>query len=204
MRALLQTLLGLAVCGAAVLAWSGGQLPAVFETRVLDAVNSGHLDEAGTFSARWALIQEAWAMIDQSLLYGLGADQFRIVSSRGMPVHNVYLLLWVEGGLPALCGWLGMLATATLSAFYVYRATPYRLIGGLGLAVALVFGFVGMSNAHMYGRYWAIPLELALALVVGALGARGLRPEGLAPLAAGSVQPAPGHHIELSAGGGRL
>jgi O-antigen ligase len=183
LRALLQTLAALAVCGVAVFAWSGGQLPAVFETRVLGAVNSGNLEEAGTFSDRWRLMVEAWAMIDQTLLYGIGPDQFRVVSSDGTPVHNMYLLVWVEGGLPALCGWLGLLATATLSALYVWRATPQHLIGGLGLAVALVFSFVGMSNAHMYGRSWAIPLELALALVVGALAAGRAAPAAAAPAA---------------------
>ena len=128
-------------------------------------------------------------MIDQTLLYGIGPDEFRVISSDGTPVHNMYLLVWVEGGLPALCGWLGLLATATLSALYVWRATPQHLIGGLGLAVALVFSFVGMSNAHMYGRSWAIPLELALALVVGALAAGRAAPAAAAP--------APGYRSEL-------
>jgi hypothetical protein len=202
-RALLQTVLGLMVCGTLFLVWSGGELPAVFETRVLGAVSSGHLEEAGTFSDRWTLMQEAWGMIDQSLLYGLGADQFRLVSSHGMPVHNVYLLLWAEGGLPALCGWLGMLAAAALSGLYVYRATPHRLIGGLGVAVALVFAFIGMSNAHMYGRYWAIPLELALALVVGALGARHLHPGPLAPPAGNRAELPDAYRADLATQGER-
>lgn len=172
LRVLFQAILGLAACGAIVFIWANQELPSVFEARVLGAVRSGDIGQAGTFSERWELMEEAWGMVDQTLLFGVGADQYRVISAHGMPVHNVYLLVWAEGGLPALLGWLGLLATAFVSAAYVYRATPHRLIGGLGFAIALVFAFVGMSNAHMYDRSWAIPLELALALVVAALSER--------------------------------
>jgi O-antigen ligase len=172
LRVLLQSVTGLAVGLVIVLTWSSQELPTVFQDRVLGAVHSGDIDQAGTFADRVKLIKEAWAMIDQTLLYGVGADQFRTISDERMPVHNMYLLVWVEGGLPALFGWLCLLLIPVLSAFYVYRATPHRLIGGVAMAVSLVFVFVANSAAHMYARLWAIPLELALALVVGALATR--------------------------------
>src|SRR3546814_18234103 len=46
----------------AVLYMSGYQLPTVFQDRVANALETGNLDDAGTFTDRAKLISDAWAL----------------------------------------------------------------------------------------------------------------------------------------------
>ncbi len=79
-RLLLRLALGAGiVVGGAALFGSKEMLPKTFQTRVLGALSSGDISEAGTFLSRAALMEEAAHMIseEQIRLVGLGADQFR-------------------------------------------------------------------------------------------------------------------------------
>ncbi len=96
-------------------------LPAIFQKRVLGALESGDLGQAGTFDHRVELIYEAMGKIDSTLLIGVGADQYRITSAVYQPVHNLYLLLWTEGGLISAIGLLVMLLAALGPALVVIR-----------------------------------------------------------------------------------
>lgn len=74
------------------------QLPETFKARVGRALESGDITEAGTFVGRAELIRDAWQLSEAHILVGVGADQYRVVSTLKAPVHNTYLLLLVEGG----------------------------------------------------------------------------------------------------------
>src|SRR3546814_20595262 len=64
----------------AVLYMSGYQLPTVFQDRVAKALETGNLDDAGTFTDRAKLISDAWALSEHTIFAGLGVDRFRVRS----------------------------------------------------------------------------------------------------------------------------
>jgi O-antigen ligase len=163
-RILGRALAGLAICAALVVVWGSYWLPETFEQRVLSAVRSGSLDEAGTYEDRVALMREALDMVDDTMLIGLGVDQYRAVSRYGAPVHNTYLLIWTEGGLPALIGWIALLTMILLGALFIARRQP--LVAATGFSVGLVFVMIGFTTGHVYARYAVVPLQLAIALVL--------------------------------------
>ncbi len=170
LRYLGRALAGLAVCLVLIFAWGSFWLPETFEQRVLGAVRSGSLDEAGTFEGRVALMKEAIELIDDTMLVGLGVDQYRVLSRFGAPVHNTFLLIWTEGGLPALIGWLCLLIMVVAGALLI---AGRRLDGALGCAVGLVFACIGFTTSHTYGRHLVVPVHLAMALVLASVAARG-------------------------------
>src|SRR3546814_14727504 len=78
------------------------------------------MSQAGTFTGRMDLILEAWEIVEDTMFVGIGVDQYRVVSPTQVPVHNMYLLLWAEGGLLALLGWMLLLTLAGVSVVRVY------------------------------------------------------------------------------------
>jgi hypothetical protein len=134
------------------------------------------------------LIHEALDVVDDQLLVGLGVDQYRVKSELGAPVHDVYLLLWAEGGLPALIGWLMLPQIIALTALWVFLRPGGRLIAATVLAVVAVFLLAATGNAHMYGRFWVVPLHLCTALLMVSWARRRRLP----PRAA-AVRPGLGH-----------
>jgi O-antigen ligase len=170
LRYLGRALAGLSVCVVLIFAWGSFWLPATFEQRVLGAVRSGSLDGAGTFEGRVALMKEAIELLDDTMLVGLGVDQYRVLSRFGVPVHNTFLLIWTEGGLPALLGWLGLLIMVVAGAVLL---AGRRLDGAVGCAVGLVFACIGFTTSHTYGRHLVVPVHLAMALVLASVAARG-------------------------------
>lgn len=136
-------------------------VPRVFMTRVGNALTNGDISEAGTFEGRMALMREAWSMADRHLLVGLGADQFRTVSDEKAPVHNMYMLLWVEGGLISLGGWIAMQVVLFAAAIRAYSRD--RIASALTLSVSVTFVIASTASPHMYARLWSVPILLALA-----------------------------------------
>ena len=171
-----RVLVGLAVCVAIAIPllteYGTSILPEIFQTRVLGAAQSGDMGQAGTFSYRMGLIHEALRMVEDRLLVGIGADQYRVQSGFGDPVHDVYLLLWAEGGLPTLIGWLMLPQIIVLAALWVFARPSGRLIAATTLAVVAVFLLVATGTTHMYGRFWVVPLHLCMALLMVAWAGR--------------------------------
>ena len=56
-------------------------LPAVFQKRVLVGLETGNLNDAGTFADRMLLIKEAIRLGGNVFLLGYGADQYREISA---------------------------------------------------------------------------------------------------------------------------
>jgi O-antigen ligase len=144
-------------------------LPAVFQKRVLTGIDSGDLNEAGTFAERMRLNQEALRLAGDVVLLGRGADQYREISSWRTPVHNLYLLMWNEGGLIALSGFVVMLIGGVITF-----CAPLRYRGGhlpfiCGFTVLSLFALLINAVPHVYGRFWSVPVLLALAPAVAFL-----------------------------------
>ena len=205
-RILGRALAGLTVCVGLVFVWGSYWLPATFEQRVLSAVRSGSLDEAGTYEDRVALMREALDMVDDTMLVGVGVDQYRAISRYGAPVHNTYLLIWTEGGLPALIGWIALLTMILLGALFIPRRQP--LVAATGFSVGLVFVMIGFTTGHVYARYAIVPLQLALALVLASATHGQRLPPYPRPAAAGdpavrvSLRPWPEGQLPRAAQGG--
>ncbi|MBW6528609.1 O-antigen ligase family protein [Sphingomonas sp. RHCKR7] len=165
---------------ALVVSQTGLMLPETFNKRVAGAIENGDISEAGTFTGRVALIDDAWSMIEQHPFSGVGVDQHRVISKLKAPVHNMYLLVWVEGGLVALLGWLGMLVVLVMVALSTLRRE--RDVAGLVLAVLVTFLIFSAASPHMYARLWSVPVILSLAMAHG--GAARRPPRALAALVA--------------------
>ncbi|MEZ0000275.1 O-antigen ligase [Sinorhizobium fredii] len=164
-------LLRLALAAGILVAVVGGfgskdLLPKTFQTRVLGALSSGDISEAGTFVSRAALIEEALQAIsdEQIAFVGLGADQLRERSVQTAPVHNLYLLLWAEGGLLALIGWMMFSAVGMLHGFAIRKAGGDKRALAAMITTIVVFLTVALFNPHMYARYWTIPIFLCCGL----------------------------------------
>mgnify|MGYP002403143869 CR=1 FL=1 len=158
---------------AAYLVWVGlntptvrEYLPAAFQKRVLTGIDSGSLDQAGTFADRMQLNEEAIRLGSDAMLLGYGADQYRQISEWLAPVHNLYLLIWNEGGAIALAGFVVMLAggAITLAATLRYRGS--RPVFVCGLSTLSLFAVLINAVPHVYGRFWTVPVLLSLAPAV--------------------------------------
>ena len=143
---------------------SGTPLPKAFQERVGNAVESGDLTQAGTFTGRSELIKEAWTFTEQYSVIGMGVDRYRELSAHDNPVHNLYLLIWNEGGIVAFTGLILLLSLLCLMAAGGLRD---RERGAPTIAVLLVFLIYTLSYPHMYSRMWVMPVMIMLALLYG-------------------------------------
>jgi O-antigen ligase len=153
-------------CFAAVFLQFGGTdyLPATFQKRVLPAVVSGELSEAGTFADRKDLMTEALDLIGDRgfTLLGIGADQFRLLSVQEAPVHNAFLLLWAEGGIFSLAGWVLFSSLGVILWLLAWRNGIAPNGRAAVFACFLVFVAMASANAHIYQRYRYTVLLLAM------------------------------------------
>ncbi|MBX7483369.1 hypothetical protein [Qipengyuania qiaonensis] len=139
---------------------SGLPLPAPFEQRVLGALSGGGLEEAGTFTGRMELAEEAWRIAGDTLVIGLGADSFRVISMHQAPVHVFPLLLLTEAGLLGLVAFVGLLGLMWFQALSGMSKDPNR--GIICVGVLLIFSLFTLTVPHMYARLWLAPVFLAL------------------------------------------
>jgi O-antigen ligase len=140
---------------------AGVGLPTAFQHRVANALENRDINEAGTYAGRMELIEEAWGLVDRTPIVGIGVDQFRVLSADEAPVHNMYLLVWAEGGVFALIGWLVIAVLPIIAAIRSLRR-DYQA-AGLVLAVASVFLVFSVAAPHMYSRSWVVPMLIAMA-----------------------------------------
>ncbi|MEW9857032.1 O-antigen ligase family protein [Novosphingobium sp. M1R2S20] len=161
-RYLARLLLAVVIAASIFLA-SGAPLPSTFQERVGSAVESGDLNQAGTFVNRAELMEEAWHFAEDTAFIGMGVDQYRLVSAHDNPVHNLYLLIWNEGGIIAFAGLIAMLSMLLLLAVQGFRIRPRE--GAMAISVVIVFLIYTSSLPHMYSRNWAVPIMLALSTI---------------------------------------
>lgn len=155
---------------------SGYGLPRAFEKRIAPAVEEADFSKAGTYSGRMDLIKEAWGIVNNTTFVGIGADQYRKVSIDKAPVHNIFLLLWAEGGLFALVGWIALLGI-TMGGGLLAQSKD-RTAAALCLSVLSTFVIFSGAAPHMYARIWMVPLLLAASPAFATL--RGRAPFRLA------------------------
>ena len=166
-RLMLRVTLGVGILVGVLAAFGGTDLlPLAFQKRVLNAFASGNISEAGNFISRTDLIKEAIDVIaeERIIVVGIGADQFRERSVQEAPVHNLYLLLWVEGGLLAVIGWVLFSGVGVLLWFSIRKAGGSKAALAVVATVVAVFLTIALFNPHMYARYWTLPVFLCFGL----------------------------------------
>jgi O-antigen ligase len=164
----------IAGAGAATMLLATYGLPQAFEKRVAPALEQGDVTQAGTYAARVGLIGEAWEIVDNTTFVGIGVDQYRTISAWKAPVHNMYLLLWAEGGVLSLLGWIGMMLVLLAGAALVLARD--RLASALAFSVLSTFLITSTASPHMYARVWLVPIFIAMAFVFEAMGRPAERP----------------------------
>jgi O-antigen ligase len=106
-------------------------------------------------------MEEAWSFAEDNTIIGMGVDRYRELSAYDNPVHNLFLLIWNEGGAIAFCGLILLLALIGLLAVNGLRISRDK--GAMAAAVVLVFLIYTLSYPHMYSRMWVMPVMVALA-----------------------------------------
>ncbi|WP_062204868.1 O-antigen ligase [Aureimonas sp. AU12] len=195
-RQILMTGAGFALVMSAVLTWAKDFLPAIFQKRVLGAVASGDIDQAGTFVGRMKLIRDALGRIDQSMIFGIGADRYRETSTLKAPVHNTYLLIWAEGGFLSLAGFLLMLVAAVILALMAFRRPGGKLAACCALVSVALFALTLNAMPHLYARFLVMPLLLGLAPCI-CLARSGVVPAGVARYAVGAAPERTPRRVEI-------
>lgn len=155
-------------CLAPLVLWVGHSgrdyLPVVFQKRVLGALETGDLSQAGSFDHRLELIHEALGRLEANMWVGLGADQYQVSSAVEQPVHNLYLLLFTEGGLIAAIGFVVMIAATFQPIMRAFRTPGGPAYAACALVSVSMFALVANAFPHFYGRFWTVPVILTLAL----------------------------------------
>jgi hypothetical protein len=162
LRALASVLLVVGVA-ASIFVASGSPLPPVFQKRVGNALVEGSLEDAGTFRGRVQLLEQAWDKAEDTLVVGLGVEGFRQTNEVEQPVHNLFMLMLVDGGLLALIGFSSLVAL--MFAMPLRRIRSAGIGAGAALAVATVFLIYTQSMPHMFSRLNIVPVVFALMLV---------------------------------------
>jgi hypothetical protein len=144
--------------------WGRDYMPAIFQRRVLGALEAGDLAQAGTFDHRVELIHEAIGWADRTILLGMGADQYAANSAVSQPVHNLYLLLWTEGGLLCMVGFIIMTVAGYGPALSALRRTQGRAVASCTISTVTIFLASVNAFPSVYGRFWSMPVILAIAL----------------------------------------
>lgn len=150
----------LIIAGGLMLALLG--TPEAVLNRAQPIIRSGSLDRAGSQSHKIEMMKEAWPRVQQSPIIGLGPGRYDDSSAFPVPVHNTYLLIWVEGGLLSITGMLtGMAAIFFASlAWAIHSRDRYQ--GTLAISMIVVFLFNCMTNTHIYSRFFLVPLIVFL------------------------------------------
>lgn len=138
-------------------------LPATFMRRVAGAVSSGDVSQAGTFDDRLILAEQGWAVSQETILIGLGANGFRLITD-GPPVHNTYILLLVEGGILSLFGLCTIIAMYVLQGAALLRDRAARNLGAMVFTIGILLALTLNAFAHIYGRFWSAPLVLVMTI----------------------------------------
>jgi O-antigen ligase/polysaccharide polymerase Wzy-like membrane protein len=129
---------------------------------------------AGSASARWDLIKRSFEVAGVNpfrWLFGVGLDNFHIVSNKELVNHNAYLQVFNEIGLPAMCFYVLFLASAVAISARIARryrrARGYRQVWLMAVAIqtSLIVYLIGSFFASVaYLWYVYYPAGFAVCL----------------------------------------
>ena len=156
-------------------------MPAVFQERVLNPLLDRNLSEAGTFSDRALLMQEAFAVMKDTIFVGLGVEQFSKISSHNAAVHNTYLAAFVEGGLISMLGLIGFFLSGIILIWAAIVERANRLVWAITLVVLLIYAAAFNMFPTFFARFWNVPWILLFSLTAATLRHPASRPRPPTP-----------------------
>lgn len=133
-----------------------------------DWINSGSVEEAGTYHERSEAIRVVWLYVMNNPIIGVGAGAagaegvFTTEVSTGLSSqpHNVYVLLWAEGGIIAIVGLLGWLFAILFASLSVSgKQRMFILVTAFTLALAI------SMRAHSYQLWLTLPIYLLIGMI---------------------------------------
>ena len=163
-----------ALAAVAFLASGPGRIVTLFDA------SGGDISAAESGSTRWELVKRGIEVAGANpirWLFGVGLDNFRIVSIKNLVSHNAYLQVFNEIGLPALIFYILFLASATGIAARIVkryqRERGYRQVWltAVGIQTALVAYAVGSFFASVAFQ-WYVYYPAAFAVCLQQLLAR--------------------------------
>jgi len=136
--------------------------------RLSKAWEMGGVVGSPSYDIRTWLVEEAKGFIEESPLIGIGAGRYEHLSLFGIQVHNTYLLLWCEGGIVAL---MGFLTFATLPAVHAILGRVFSILLSrkvssaaphvpLLLIVSVIFCMNAFTNTNSFSRFTVVPFLL--------------------------------------------
>jgi len=167
-----QLLVATAVVGVILLAVAGGRLKERFFA-MSGNINSS-LDQSayGSYEERQALMVSAVKGMAHYPILGVGVHNFVTYSQRWKEVHNSYLQIGVEGGIPALglyllFFWYGFRNLRRLRKKRDLDTQTVLLVGGLHSSlVGFVVGALFSPEAYQFFPYFAVAQTSALWAMV--------------------------------------
>ena len=163
------TLLAVSSAGLFVLSANPSQFPGRLENRLVSTVLTGQSKERdsgeiGSSKVRIYYIETAMEHISKNPFIGLGAASKDSVDTYP---HVVPILLWLEGGILSLAGYV--LFFLLLFFYFIHNLCTSRmtLSAHLGLALTVGLFVTSMGHAHMYQFYYYYYLAIVLAITLG-------------------------------------
>jgi O-antigen ligase len=163
-----------ALAALAFLASGPGRIVTLFDAA------GGDISAAESGTTRWELVKRGIEVAGANpirWLFGVGLDNFRIVSIKDLVSHNAYLQVFNEIGLPALIFYILFLVSATGIAARIVkryqRERGYRQVWlmAVGIQTALVAYAVGSFFASVAFQ-WYVYYPAAFAVCLQQLLAR--------------------------------
>lgn len=160
----------LAAFAVANLAWQGGVTERYAE--LADPMG------AGSMQARFMIWEGAWQLLREAPWFGIGLGMFALVypvvrapqdSSAGFLVHNDYLQLWLEAGLPALL--LLLAAMLAVTVLFVRAQRSPKLSKAAKLEAAGLFAGVLAVSMHtaVDFNFFVLPILMLMGFMLARL-----------------------------------
>jgi hypothetical protein len=134
-----------------------------FVERITAPLAAQGVDGVGSARIRERLIGEAWRVIGDHTVFGIGPGLYHQQASYGQGVHVVPLMLWAETGLLAMFGWLILIVGLGLAILSRLRRAPIAAVAAGGVLTAFIA--THMTAPYMYGRGLFFPMMVAFFLL---------------------------------------
>jgi len=155
-----------------LLAMAGGPLIARMRAIMPDSDSHAEGEAYGSFEARKYLMSKALEGIEHYPILGIGARNFDVYSGIWHEVHNSYLQIAVEGGIPSLALYLLFFARGFRNLRALLRRRDLDpqttlFIGGLHSSmIGFVIGALFAPEAYQFFPYFSVAYTAALLAMV--------------------------------------
>jgi len=169
-RGLLVGILGVIGGGLAIrqLDLLGAGYTDAFLNRIADPFAAGGVQNVGSARLRGELISQAWSVIGEHPLVGIGPGLYHQEALLGQGVHVVPLMLWAETGLLALLGWVVLIVGLTVAVARRLRRAPIAAVAAGSVLSAMLL--THLSAPYLYGRPLLLPMLITFFLLADETG----------------------------------